>query len=52
MSMMALLVVIVGLVLVGVLPVWPYSRDWGYVPSVIVLGALLGIVGLLSIAKV
>jgi hypothetical protein len=30
---MTLLVVLLILVLVGVLPVWPYSGTWGYFPS-------------------
>jgi hypothetical protein len=28
-----LLLIIVILMLVGTLPTWPHSRDWGYVPS-------------------
>jgi hypothetical protein len=27
------LLIIVILMLVGTLPTWPHSRDWGYVPS-------------------
>jgi hypothetical protein len=27
------LIVIVILMLVGVLPTWPHSREWGYYPS-------------------
>jgi len=28
-----LLVILLVLVLIGALPVYPYSRDWGYFPS-------------------
>jgi len=28
-----ILVVILILMLVGALPTWPHSRDWGYYPS-------------------
>jgi hypothetical protein len=28
-----ILLVILILLLLGALPAWPYSRDWGYVPS-------------------
>jgi hypothetical protein len=28
-----LLIVIVILALIGALPTWPYSREWGYYPS-------------------
>lgn len=28
-----ILLVILILILLGALPTWPYSRDWGYYPS-------------------
>jgi hypothetical protein len=28
-----ILLIILILLLVGALPSWPYSRDWGYVPT-------------------
>jgi hypothetical protein len=31
--MMTILLVILVLMLVGVLPAWPHSRNWGYAPS-------------------
>ena len=31
--MLTLLVVLAVLMLVGVLPTWPHSRNWGYYPS-------------------
>jgi Protein of unknown function (DUF3309) len=31
--MMTILLVILILMLLGAVPAWPYSRDWGYAPS-------------------
>lgn len=31
--MITILVVVLVLMLIGVLPSWPYSRGWGYYPS-------------------
>jgi hypothetical protein len=31
-----ILLIILILILIGVIPTWPYSRDWGYAPSGIV----------------
>ena len=28
-----ILLLVVVLLLIGVLPAWPYSRDWGFFPS-------------------
>ncbi len=33
MSLGTILIVILILMLVGVLPTWPHSRSWGYVPT-------------------
>ena len=43
MSLGTILLIVVILMLVGVLPVWPHARSWGYGPSGIV-GVLLVIV--------
>ena len=32
-SISTILIVILILLLLGALPTWPHSRDWGYVPS-------------------
>jgi hypothetical protein len=45
-----LLLVLLVMILLGALPRWPYSRDWGYFPSstaglvliIVVILALLG----------
>jgi len=31
--MMTILIVLAVLMLLGVIPVWPHSRNWGYGPS-------------------
>ena len=31
--MFTILIIILVLVLIGVLPTWPHSRNWGYYPS-------------------
>jgi hypothetical protein len=33
MSIGTILIIILILALVGVIPVWPHSRSWGYAPS-------------------
>jgi len=33
MSLGTILLVILILALVGIIPVWPHSRSWGYAPS-------------------
>ena len=40
---MSLLMIILILLLLGVVPAWPYSRGWGYGPSGI-LGVILLVV--------
>ncbi len=43
-----ILLVILVLALLGVIPVWPHARSWGYAPSGIV-GVLLVIVLILLV---
>jgi hypothetical protein len=33
MSLGTILIILVILMLIGVLPTWPHSREWGYAPS-------------------
>ena len=42
-----ILVVLLVLLLVGLLPTWPYSREWGYYP-----GGIIGILLILAIFAV
>jgi membrane-bound ClpP family serine protease len=39
MSLGTILLIVVILMLVGVLPVWPHARSWGYAP-----GGVVGVV--------
>lgn len=41
MSLGTLLLIVLVLILIGVIPTWPHSRNWGYAPG--------GIVGLLLV---
>lgn len=33
MSLGTILLVILVLALIGIIPIWPHSRSWGYIPS-------------------
>lgn len=46
MTLGTLLIVILVLLLLGAIPSWPYSREWGYGPSGL-LGIILVIVVIL-----
>jgi hypothetical protein len=41
MSLTTILLIILILILIGVIPTWPHSREWGYGPG--------GVVGLILI---
>ncbi|WP_285907776.1 DUF3309 family protein [Pseudodesulfovibrio pelocollis] len=41
MSLGTILLIVLILLLLGVIPVWPHSRSWGYVP-----GSALGIIAI------
>ena len=45
MTLTTLLVILLVLILIGALPVYPYSRDWGYYPS----GSLAVIVAIVAL---
>ncbi len=47
MSIGGLLMIVLILVLVGALPTWPHSRNWGYYPS-----GLLGVIVLVMLILV
>ncbi len=47
MTLGTLLLVVVILLLIGVIPSWPYSRSWGYGPS-----GILGVVVLVVVVLV
>ena len=33
MSLGTILIIVLILMLIGVIPAWPHSREWGYAPS-------------------
>ena len=37
------LLIAIGLVLLGVLPLYPYSERWGYTPSLVVAAIFLAV---------
>jgi Protein of unknown function (DUF3309) len=39
MSIGTILLIVLILILIGVIPTWPHSRDWGYAP-----GGLVGVI--------
>lgn len=41
MSLTTILIIILILILLGVLPSWPHSRNWGYGPSGLVVVILI-----------
>lgn len=47
MSLGTLLVIVLILMLVGVIPTWPHSRNWGYLPS-----SALGLIVLILIVLI
>lgn len=46
-----ILLIVLIILLLGAIPVWPYSRSWGYAPSGI-LGLLFLIILILVIAGI
>ncbi len=52
MSLGVILVILLVLVLLGVVPRWPHSRDWGYGPSGLVGVVLIVLVVLLLTGRI
>jgi len=51
MSLGTILLIVLVLMLVGVIPTWPYSREWGYAPSGALGLVLLVVIILLVLGK-
>ncbi|HWA41586.1 MAG TPA: DUF3309 family protein [Hypericibacter adhaerens] len=47
-----ILLIILILLLIGALPAWPYSRDWGYYPTGIFSTIIVVIVVLLLVGRI
>ncbi len=52
MPLTTLLIIILILVLIGAIPSWPYSRNWGYGPSGIVGVILVVLLVLLLMGRI
>ena len=52
MSLGTLLLIFLVLVLLGVIPRWPHSRDWGYAPSGTVGVVVVVLVVLLLVGRI
>ena len=52
MSLGTILLILLVLMLVGVLPVWPHSRSWGYFPTGGLGLVLVVIIVLLLLGKI
>lgn len=52
MSLGTILLIILILILIGVIPTWPHSRDWGYAPGGIVGVILIILVVLLLLGRI
>lgn len=52
MSVGTILLIVLVLLLLGVIPTWPHSRNWGYAPSGIVGLVVLVLVVLLVMGRI
>lgn len=52
MSLTTILVIVLILILLGVIPTWPHSRNWGYYPGGIVGLLLLILIILLLMGRI
>ncbi len=52
MSLGTILLIVLILILIGVIPTWPHSKNWGYRPSGIVGVLLLIIIILLLMGRI
>lgn len=52
MSLGTILLIVLILVLVGAIPAWPHSRNWGYGPSGLVGVVVLVLVVLLLLGRI
>ena len=50
--LMTILLIVLILILLGAIPAWPYSRNWGYGPSGVTLVLVIIIVVLLATGRV
>ncbi|MBK1673326.1 DUF3309 family protein [Ectothiorhodospira shaposhnikovii] len=51
MSLTTILLIVLILILIGVIPVWPHARAWGYGPSGVVGAVVLILLVLLLVGR-
>lgn len=47
MSLSTILIIILVLLLIGVVPTWPHSQEWGSTPATVILIAIVVLIVLL-----
>ena len=52
MTIGTILLIILILVLIGVIPTWPHSRDWGYAPGGVIGVILIILLVLLLLGRI
>jgi hypothetical protein len=52
MSLGTILLIVLILLLIGVIPTWPHSRNWGYAPSGIIGIVLVVLLVLLLLGRI
>jgi Protein of unknown function (DUF3309) len=52
MSLAVIALILIVLTLVGAIPVWSYSRNWGYAPSGVIGVYLLAMFSLLLLGRI
>ncbi|GAB3490715.1 DUF3309 family protein [Curvibacter fontanus] len=52
MSLGTILLIILILMLIGVIPTWPHSRSWGYMPSTVLSVVVLVILVFLLMGRI
>lgn len=52
MSLGTIILIVIVLMLVGVLPTWPHSANWGYVPSGALGTVLIVLIVLILMGKI
>ena len=52
MSLGTILLIVFVLILIGVIPTWPYSRGWGYRPTGLVGAILIVLLILLLLGRI
>lgn len=52
MSLGTILLIVLVLILLGVIPTWPHSRNWGYAPSGVLGIVLLIVIILLVLGRI